>query len=237
MAAFAQPALADSAKPSDKGDSQAEGWSFKLTPSYFRVPGGSNATDLNLRGNNPDWTFWLGQYREMDGFEQSRGGLERNLDFGLLRTTLSAQAASHGFFGGSVSGELGGDTFAIWGLGRTNTRTYYNLNFDPNDAITWGIGHRSPAGHAGYLYTTFDDRLGTGQRVSHAVLRYQVAEKSRLTLDVSHKRGFGDDDLFVRATGVTGTWDYDYWFVRLALDPHANFSADRMTRLAVGLRF
>jgi hypothetical protein len=42
--------------------------------------------------------------------------------------------ASGGFWGGRVGTEYGNTFFVGAGIGRTNLRNYFNLNFDPNDA-------------------------------------------------------------------------------------------------------
>jgi hypothetical protein len=210
---------------------------YKFTASSYRVSDGNNAIDLNLRGNTDDWTFWGGYYTAHDGFRQARTGLERNLDYGNVRLVLSGQLASRGFVGGSISGEVGGATFAILGFGRTNLRDYYNLNFDPNDAVTIGIGHRSGAGFAASLFTTFDDRLGTGQRVTHAVIRSQPTPATRLTIDLFHESDRGVDAPPVSATGLAVTVDVQPYFIKLASDPKVNFTNNRMTRFSLGMRF
>jgi hypothetical protein len=50
------------------------------------------------------------------------------------RVSPSLQTASGGFWGGSVNLEAGDQWVAGAGLGRTNLRPCYNLNFDPNDS-------------------------------------------------------------------------------------------------------
>ena len=42
--------------------------------------------------------------------------------------------ASGGFWGGRVGTEYGNTFFVGAGIGRTNLRNYFNLNFDPNEA-------------------------------------------------------------------------------------------------------
>jgi hypothetical protein len=37
--------------------------------------------------------------------------------------------------------------------------------------------------------------------------------------------------------GFSANWDWPRWFVRLAYDPHQNFSAQDAWRLASGVRF
>ena len=88
------------------------------------------------------------------------------------------------------------------------------------------------------MYQVRDDRLGTGQRVTHLVWRTQTGAHSRLTVDLFRRSGRADREAeLLRATGITLTYDQEPWFVRLGWDPKANFTASDMTRLAVGMRF
>jgi hypothetical protein len=152
----------------------------------------------------------------------------------------SVQYATGGFLGGSLYTELGRDTFAILGWGRTNLKDYYNLNFDPNDAITFGAGARVAAGATLSLYQVRDDRLHTGQRITHGVARWKPGEKMRWTVDVFYKEGRPDSDPAserIHGAGAALTYDFDPYFVRVAKDPHVNFSDNNMVRIAAGIRF
>lgn len=139
--------------------------------------------------------------------------------------------------GGSVTAEVGGATYAIVGWGRTNLRDYYNLNFDPNDAVTVGLGTRAIADTELSLYTIKDDRLGTGQRVTHLLARRELAPHRRLTLDLFYKSGQSTADNYIAGSGLTATYDFEPWFVRLGFDPYVNFSQNQMTLFALGRRF
>jgi hypothetical protein len=128
--------------------------------------------------------------------------------------------------------------FGLLGLGRTNTRPYYNLNFDPNDSTLIGGGWRSQDSTQVMLYQVKDDRLRTGQRVTHFVYRGKLDERSRLTLDLFRREGRSDPDAdLVAATGLSLTYDREPWFVRIAWDPKVNYTASNMTRMAIGIRF
>ena len=83
-------------------------------------------------------------------------------------------ARSHGVYRdsggvavGSVTSELGGETYAIVGFGRTNVRNYVNLNDDPNDAIGYDRGaffvRFAHDPHAGFTSAT-QNRLSVGTR-------------------------------------------------------------------------
>ena len=231
---------------------------WKLTPSAYSETAARSALDVNLRGNREIDTFWLGHYQRGSEFQQTRIGYERQWAMPLGRVIASAQGATRGFAGGSVTLEFNrasaqsvqgeGDgagqaqpLFVLLGLGRTNLRPYYNLNFDPNDSTLIGIGGRWRSGSEATLYQIHDNRLGTGQRVTHAVWRQRLGERSRITLDLFQRDGRSDRDAALyHGTGISMTLDVanaQPWFVRLVHDPKANFTDSDMTRVALGLRF
>ncbi len=133
-------ALASVPAWADDGDATDAGVKYKLTPAWYDNSDGSDAWDVNLRADLGDQKVWLGQYQDEQNFRQTRAGYEYDPDFGWVNLSLSAQAATRGFLGGSAQANVGGETYAIIGFGRTNLKPYYNLNFDPNDAITLGVG-------------------------------------------------------------------------------------------------
>ena len=196
------------------------------------------AVDLNLRASQGSHYGWIGYYRDNTGTRQWRTGYEYRIDNELFRLVLSPQWASGGFLSASVNSELGPQKiFAIAGLGRTNLRNSYTLTFDPNDAITLGVGTRAIDKLEFTLFQIRDNRLGTGQRVTHAVTRWAVADKQRLTLDLVHKRGLASDGQQVSGNSFTLTYDYGDYFVRVARDRYANFTPATQNRFAAGLRF
>jgi len=214
---------------------------WKLTPTYYMSSSEPNAWDLNLRGNTETQTWWVGYYQRDDEFRQLRLGYERPFEWSFVRAIPSFQYATRGFLGGSITAEIGGEHhYGLLGWGRTNLRDYYNLNFDPNDAVTFGVGTRALPNTTLSLFQIRDDRLGTGQRVTHLVARIKPDERSRWTVDVFHKEGRPDADPAsgkVSGTGATLTYDFDRWFARVASDPHVNFSDNNMVRVAIGVRF
>lgn len=211
--------------------------SFKLTPSYYASSDNNNAEDVNLRAVLGEHTAWLGYYRDDLQSQQTRVGYEYRHDFGFVRPVFSGQLASGGFLGGSITAEVGGETYAIVGWGRTNLKNYYNLNFDPNDAITLGIGSRALAKTELSFFQVWDDRLGTKQHTSHAVVRYKSSQTERWTLDISYKTGMNSDGNNITGSGLTATYDFGDYFVRLAHDQYANFSNSTQNRLSLGMRF
>ena len=220
-----------------QSDNAGQGIAFKLTPSYYSTSDDTRSLDINLRGNKGPHTAWLGQYNDGTGFAQTRTGYEYRSSFEWARTVLSAQLASGGFAGGSVSAEIGHANYAIVGWGRTNLANYYNLNFDPNDAITLGFGTRALPKTELAVYHLWDDRLPTEQRVTHAVLRYKPSDSERWTLDLSNKRGLTGTGNWVNGFALSVTYDFGDYFARLAVDQNVNFSDNTQTRVSFGLRF
>jgi len=218
---------------------------WKLTHGVYRETAGRSAFDLNLRGNRENDTFWIGQYQRGSEFQQTRAGYERQLPVPFGRVIASGQYASQGFWGGSVTLEASaaamGSYVGLLGWGRTNLKPYYNLNFDPNDSVLIGAGWRPDDETAVTVFQIRDDRLGTGQRVTHFVLRQKTGTRARWTVDLFNRSGRSGPDSAAsegfRATGIAITYDQEPWFARLAWDPKVNYTNSDMTRAAIGVRF
>lgn len=231
-------ARADASRPGDAQITGERAWTFKLTPSHYVTSNERAATDLNLRANHGPHALWIGHYRRGGEFEQTRAGYERAIALPFGQLTPSLQVASHGFAGGSLNAQIGDTSYALLGIGRTNRRDYYNLNFDPNDSIVYGIGTRLLPGSTVALFTVRDDRLRTGQVVTHLVWRLTPDDRQRWTLDLSSKHGRASADAEpVSGKAVSLTFDYRDVFVRLARDRKVNFTTEDQTRVSVGLRF
>ena len=231
---------ADKVKDGEPEAAPAEKITYKFTPSYYHTTNVTPAYDLNLRGNLGAQTAWIGFYQRSNEFQQLRLGYENTLELPFGRVTPSMQYATRGFLGGSLTGEIGERYFALAGFGRTNLKDYFNLNFDPNDMVLLGFGTRALPNTTLSLFQIRDDRLGTGQRISHLVGRYKLDENNRWTVDVFYKEGRTDADpasAWVHGTGVTLTWDHGRYFARVASDPYVNFSNNHMVRVAAGFRF
>lgn len=210
---------------------------FKLTPNYLHSSDGNHALDLNLRMGAGPHISWVGAYKDSQGYRQIRVGYEYRMDVEWARIVWSAQYAQRGYVGVSATAEVGGDTFAIIGVDRNNLKDYYNLNFDPGNATVLGLGSRAIDKTDLSLFQVRDYRLGNQQQVTHAVVRWRLAAKQRLTVDISYKSGLGSGGDFVRATGLAIGYDYGDYFVKLVRDPYVNFSSANQTRFALGLRF
>ena len=214
-----------------------DGPDFKLTLGRYGSSDGNPAWDVNLRASQGPITGWIGAYRDHAGLQQWRSGLERHFDSDSLRGLLSLQSASGGVWVGSASAEIGGESYAIVGFGRTNVRNYINLNYDPNDAITLGLGTRAIEHTELTLFTVRDDRLHTGQQVTHLVFRRRFDGEQRLTIDLFAKHGLISDGTFSSSRSWTLGYDRGPLFARFSHDPNAGFNAPTQNRFSFGTRF
>jgi hypothetical protein len=216
-------------------------WSYKLTPTWLRDSEARGAFDLNLRGNRDAHVWWVGHYQRGTEFQQTRAGYEYQLALGAVRIIASAQVATRGFLGGSLTFESLGRAYGLAGIGRTNERAYFNLNFDPNDSFLVGAGWRQSSATTITLFQVRDDRLATGQRVTHFVLRTRPSDRERWTIDAFRRSGWSgpeaDEREVRRGTGVGITYDRDPYFARVVWDRRVNFTGSDMVRVAVGIRF
>lgn len=241
----AQPALAiDDRADVDPSLAPSPGKTvaWKATYGLYRSSTAGQARDINLRGNTADLTFWLGSYKDAQNFEQHRVGLEYAIALPLGKLTPSVQSASGGFFGWSLTwnaqSEAAQGLAPLLGWGRTNRKTYYNLNLDPNDSVMLGASYASPQLGLLMFYRVQDDRLHTGQRTHHLVWRKPLPSNSRLTLDLFTRSGAEQAGApLYRGQGANLTVDIGDYFVRLGRDPKANYTPGDITRLAVGLKF
>jgi hypothetical protein len=106
--------------------------------------------------------------------------------------------------------------------------------------VIWGGGMKFGPRTVFTAFQVRDDRESTGRRITHYVLRFDPAEGQRLTIDLFHRSGWGDDDgtpFRVRGTGASVTWDVYPYFARVAFDPKVNFGPNDMWRVAIGMRF
>ncbi len=220
------------AAPADTGPD------FKLTLGRYGSSDGNTGLDANLRVGLGPHTAWAGYYSDRSSYRQARAGYEYRLDGETLRTVFSLQSASGGVAVGSVTSEIGSAHYAIVGFGRTNLRNYVNLNYDPNDAITLGVGTRAIAQTELTLFNVHDDRLHSGQNVTHLVLRRRFEGEQRVTVDLFVKRGLTSEGDFVRRDfSISLGYDRGPLFVRYAHDLHAGFTSVTQNRLSLGSRF
>ena len=209
----------------------------KLTLAFYNFSSHTEGMDINLRHTFTSSTAWVGGYHENDDFDQGRVGYEYDHHGKWLALVPSIQAATHGFVGASLYAEVGSRWYAIGGAGRTNLKPYWNLGFDPNDYVQFGAGYRDPRGTTISVNAIHDNRLDTGQTNTHFYVRRDLPRKWRVTSDVVHEHGNGDDGLVVNAWAVSEEIDWRRWFGRVAADPHVNYTPDRQLRIAGGFRF
>ena len=215
---------------------QATGEHAKLTFGDYLIAEQSSL-DVNLRYSLGDWTGWAGYYAPTSGARQGRVGIEYDLRTRWLFLVPSAQAASAGFYGGSVYSEVGRRLYLVAGASRTNLRPYVNLNFDPNESWQLGGGAHVGTADAIALFSIWDNRLHTGQRNTHVTVRHHIAASQRLTLDTSYKSGRGDEGASVHGGAIAVEYDWRRWFAKVARDQHANYGPSTMWRVGGGLRF
>jgi hypothetical protein len=208
----------------------------KLTINSYYA-GGDSSLDVNARYFLGDWTGWVGYYTSTEGTRQGRFGIEYDWRWRRLYLVPSAQTASEGFFGGTIYAEIGKPVYLVAGASRTNLKPYVNLTFDPNES--WQLGAGTHVGKADTLaiFTIWDNRLDTGQQVTHLVVRHHFVRAERLTIDVSYKSGHDDEHNYLRAGEASAEYDWGRWFAKAAVDEHANFGDATMFRFGGGLRF
>jgi hypothetical protein len=209
---------------------------FKLSLGHYQFSDRLYGRDFNLRHTSELGNVWIGLFQLPDqNISEWRTGWDRT--FGKdIRLTPSLQSASGGFLGASLQAELGDPWFAGFGFGRTNLRPYFNLNFDPNDAILLTLGKRGAARELFMLQYIRDNRDHPDQQHLHLIYRTNVQQDHRLTIDVLYKTGLVEN-VTISKWGVTIAYDWPRYFVRLAWDPKVNFSSDNAVRFSVGARF
>lgn len=217
---------------------------FKFTASHYDNSRQPSGVDYNLRANYGSHIAWIGRYtqgmgEDNDAMRQTRAGYEQVMPTAFGQITPSVQVASGGFVLGGFTAQIGKPKlYAIVGFARSNLRPYYNLNFDPNDAVTLGVGMRLPDKALLSAYVVRDDRLSTGQTVGHLVWRKDVGDGQRLTVDVGRKQGRPD----AQSNPISGNllsigYDHRNVFVRVTRDQKVNFTLNDQTRVAAGFRF
>lgn len=193
-------------------------------------------TDLNLRWRDEGTDAWVGVYEDRVFGTQGRVGTDTVFDVAkYVHVQPSLQLATGGFAGGSVNVQAGGSWYGMAGIGRTDGRPYFNLNFDPNDAVTLGGGHQGADGYSYLVFVVADNRFHTGQRDWHFNAQIPFGD-SHATFDLLRKSGLSDAGP-IAAWGFSANYDWPGWFLRLAYDPYQNFSAHNVWRFAGGLRF
>jgi hypothetical protein len=208
-------------------------WKLTLGEYFYSGYAGS---DANLRWRANDVDAWIGVYSDSVFGSQFRTGADTSFQVvKYLQVQPSIQLATRGFVGGSLNIQVGSEWYGIVGIGRTDARPYFNLNFDPNDAMTYGLGHIAENGLIFNVFVIEDNRFHTGQRDWHANAQIPFGPE-HATVDVLHKTGLSDAGR-ISAWGGSFNYEWPRWFARLAYDPYQNFSAQSAWRVAGGVRF
>lgn len=209
---------------------------LKLTASSYQFSGNAHAEDINLRQSSNYGNVWFGYFHSGNlDVHQWRLGWDRS--FGeWIRVSPSIQIASQDFAGGSLQFETGDPWFVGAGIGRTNLKPYWNLNFDPNDSYNLSVGYRVEGGQTFALLYVRDNRQNPDQRHLHFFWRQPMPDTQRLTLDLLYKEGLVDGTMIHR-WGASVTYDWPKLLFRIAYDPHANFGPDNLWRFSIGTRF
>ncbi|MEY2617478.1 MAG: hypothetical protein RL522_480 [Pseudomonadota bacterium] len=244
LAGALSPALANDTPGKAEEKPEAPSLAFKYTASHYSNSNQPSGTDHNLRANYGSHVAWIGRYTqgggaENDAMHQARAGYEYVMSTPFGQLTPSLQTASGGFWGGSLTAQIGSRSrYAIVGFGRSNLRPYYNLNFDPNDAVTLGMGMRLPDKALLSAFIVRDDRLSTGQTVGHLVWRKEFGDGQRVTVDLGRRHGRPDaQSAIVSGNMLSVGYDHRDVFVRITRDQKVNFSNNDQTRVAAGFRF
>jgi hypothetical protein len=208
----------------------------KLTFGVYFTPN-TQAYDLNLRHQFGPVTAWIAGYRDTGGDQLIRVGGQYDyhkswfhfVPTGEIETTKGASL--------SLYSELGRKTIAIIGYSRTNLKTFFDLFWDPGDAVQLGLGHRLSSYDRIQAYTIFDVRLHTGQENTHVVWRHKLNRSNGITLDAVFKSGHLDSGKYIRTAGIGAYYDRPKWFWKIYFDPHVNYTKNTMVRTGIGLKF
>ena len=176
LAGLGQTALRRTRESRTRPSRRTRGWAAAGHGSSHS-PITSTGRDFNLRWQRSDTHAWLGAYTDRVFGSQGRAGVDTSVDLGhSVQLQPSLQVATEGFLGGSLNVQAGESWFALAGIGRTNLKPYFNLNFDPNDALTFAAGHHTADGSVYTLFVVADDRLHTHQRDWHFNVRIPVSD-------------------------------------------------------------
>jgi hypothetical protein len=216
--------------------------SWKLTASRYTDSILGQSHDVNIRGNTKYLTMWLGHFEQSNIFTQTRIGMEYSYALPIGRLIGSLQIATENFQGWSLTWDgknADEQGFGpLLGISRTNLKPYYNLNFDPNDSVMLGGSYASKKTGRLMLYQVYDDRLDTGQKVTHLIWRRSLSGGKRITVDLFARSGASAaGETLYRGTGMTTTLDVNDWFVRFGHDQNANYSPGNINRVAIGYRY
>jgi len=228
-------ACAQNAPPAQKPIERADQLKSKVTFSTYFLSDDRNF-DLNIRHQFGNVVAWIGGFVDPKGDSLARFGAEYDYQHKWLSFTPTLELGSNGAVSGSLYAELGNKTYGIVGISRTNLRPFFDLFFDPSDAIQLGIGHHLSDYDRIFGFTIFDNRLHTHQQNTHLKWRHRLNAKNGITFETWIKTGRGDEE-YVRTAGGGFYFDRPTWFLKAYYDPHVNFSNQTMVRVGIGKKF
>jgi hypothetical protein len=240
-----QPAPDSASAPSEKSDQpkedrdpieRADELKSKLTLGVYFTPG-ARVYDLNLRHQFGQLTAWVAGFYDPQTNKLLRVGAQYDYKKGWFHFVPSLEASTTKAVAGSLYSEMGGKTYAIAGVSRTNLKPFFDLFWDPSESVQLGLGHKISSYDRISGYTIFDVRLHTGQQNTHVVWRHKLNRNNGVTFDGLFKSGRADDGSHVRDVGLGVYYDRPTWFWKLYYDPHVNFTDRTMVRTGIGYKF
>ena len=215
----------------------ADEFKSKLTLAIYFTRG-NRAYDLNLRHQFGPFTAWIAGFYDPQSNKLIRVGAQYDYKKAWLHLTPSLEVATTGAMSGSLSSEIGsGKTIGLAGVSRTNLRPFFDLFWDPGDAVGLGIAHKLSSYDRISAFTIFDVRLHTGQQNTHIIWRRKLNATNGITFDLLFKSGHTDSDEYIRNVGIGVYYDRPKWFWKLYYDPNVNFTDKTMVRTGIGLKF
>ena len=209
----------------------------KLTFSIY-FTNGERLYDLNLRHQFGPLTAWIAGFAQPNGTKLIRVGAQYDYKKAWFHFVPTIEVATTKAVSGSLYSELGsGNTIAIVGVSRTNLKSFFDLFWDPSDAVQLGIGHKISSYDRIQAYSIFDVRLHTEQQNTHVVWRHKLNANNGITFDGVFKTGHEDSGKFIHTAGIGAYYDRPKWFWKVYYDPHVNFTSHTMVRTGIGLKF
>jgi hypothetical protein len=208
----------------------------KLTLGIYFTPG-ARVYDLNLRHQFGQLTAWIAGFYDPKTNKLARVGAQYDYKKGWLHLVPSLEVETTKGVAGSLYSEMGGDTYAIAGISRTNLKPFFDLFWDPSESLQLGVGHKISGYDRVQAYTIFDIRLHTGQQDTHVVWRHKLNRNNGITFDGLFKSGRTETGSYIHDAGLGVYYDRPTWFWKLYYDPHVNFSNRTMVRTGIGYKF
>ena len=209
----------------------------KLTFSVY-FTNGEQLYDLNLRHQFGPLTAWIAGFVDPHGTKLIRVGAQYDYKKAWFHFVPTLEVATTKAVSASLYSELGaGKTIAIVGVSRTNLKSFFDLFWDPSDAVQLGVGHKLSSYDRIQAYSIIDVRLHTEQQNTHVVYRHKLNANNGITFDAVFKTGHEDSGKFIRTAGIGVYYDRPKWFWKVYYDPHVNFTSHTMVRTGIGLKF